>query len=137
MNTMSFISLVRMHHISNPSKFRRLKRHAIQANVSGLAKIGKPGVVVFEGEQIAIKSFLENVKALRYLDFHHLNTKPLLINLNNNIRLADSKPGLREVENMNELVKALDMIGEKQWFRQQMGMARETFGTSAHLHQRK
>ena len=68
--------------ISNLSKFRRLKRHATQANVSGLVKVmpprkkilvyhdilmqnfqtKKPGVVVFEGEQIAIKSFLENAK---------------------------------------------------------------------------
>ncbi|KAF8798947.1 hypothetical protein BYT27DRAFT_6884819 [Phlegmacium glaucopus] len=121
-----FISLVRMHHISNPSKFRRLKRYATQASVSGLVKTGKPGVVVFEGEQTAIKSFLENAKGLRYLDFHHLDTKPLSINSNNNVRLADSKLGLHEVENMNELVEALDTIGEKQWFRQQMGMTRET-----------
>ena len=99
----------------------------------------KPGVVVFEGEQTAIKSFLENARGtyvqyndmiqvkfwwspgLRYLDFHHVDTKPLLISSNNKIRLADSKPGLHEVENMNELVKALDAIGEKGWFRQQMG----------------
>ena len=77
--------------ISNPSKFLRLKRHATQANVSGLVKVsnsvdicsghgvdiqmqyffqtGKPGVVVFEGEQTAIKSFLENVKGkLRTVD---------------------------------------------------------------------
>jgi len=134
-----FISLVRMHHISNLSKFRRLKRHATQANVSGLVKIKKPGILVFEGEQTAIKSFLENAKGLRYLDFHHLDTKPFIINSNNKIRLADSKPGLHEVENMNELVKALDAIGEKEWFKQQMGMKRnmivETFteGTRTEL----
>ena len=101
----------------------------------------KPGVVVFEGEQTAIKFFLENAKGmypcvliqikcwwspgLRYLDFRHLDTKPLLINSDNKIRLADSKPGLHEVENMNELLKALDAIGEKDWFRQQMGMKRQ------------
>lgn len=152
--------------ISNLSKFRRLKRYATQTNVSGLVKVStpkkiwytmkkifwykfqtkKPGVVVFEGEQTAIKSFLENAKGtyvqylqsndviqvkfwwspgLRYLDFHHLDTKPLSINSNNKIRLADSKPGIHEVENMNELVKALDAIGEKEWFRQQMGMKRQ------------
>jgi len=82
--------------------------------------------VVFEGEQIAVKAFLASAKGLRYLDFHHLDTKPLSINSNKKIRLADSKPGLHEVENMNEVVKALDAIGEKQWFREQMGMTRET-----------
>ena len=42
------------------------------------------------------------------------------------IQLAD-KPGLHEVlvENMNEFVKALDAIGEKVYFRQQMGMKRQ------------
>ena len=46
---------------------------------------------------------------------HYLDTKPLLIN-SNIVRLAD-KPGLHEVENMNKLMKALDAIGEKEWFR--------------------
>jgi hypothetical protein len=50
-----------------------------------------------------------------------LDTKLLSIISNNKIGLADSKPGLHEVENMfnmNELAKALDAIGEKEWFRQ-------------------
>ena len=158
----SGLLLIDESDISNPSKFRKLKRHATQANVSGLVKVskkwlikhitsrypnayfqtGKPGVVVFEGERIAIKTFLECVKGtcvlsstwyqshslrsagLRYLNFHHLDTKPLLISMSNKTRLADSKPGIHEVDSMNELVKALDTIGEKQWFRQQMGMTR-------------
>ena len=32
------------------------------------------------------------------------------------IRLANSKPGLHEVEYVNELMKALDAVGEKEWF---------------------
>ena len=73
-------------NISNLSKFRRLKQHATQANVSGLVKARvsskkiliyheeledilmqifrkkNPGVLVFEGERTAIKYFLENAK---------------------------------------------------------------------------
>jgi hypothetical protein len=96
-----FISLVRMHRalsepqfrwclrltaryfradISNPSKFRRLKRFALQADVSGLVKvstwhvdlvnlypestqIGKPGVLVFDGEKECISTFLEHARS--------------------------------------------------------------------------
>ena len=32
------------------------------------------------------------------------------------IWLANSKPGLHELEDVNELVKALDAVGEKEWF---------------------
>ncbi|KIM40013.1 hypothetical protein M413DRAFT_190108 [Hebeloma cylindrosporum] len=115
-----FISLVRMHHISNPSKFRRLKRFALQANVSGLVKIGKPGVLVFDGERECIRTFLESARGLRYLDFHHVDTKPFP-NAGSG-RVADAKNGLREVSDMKELIRALDIVGEKEWFRRKMGM---------------
>ncbi|KAF5382139.1 hypothetical protein D9615_004302 [Tricholomella constricta] len=120
LNTQIFISIARMHHISNPSKFRRLKRHAIHANVSGLVKTGKPGVLVFEGSKESISTFLENVRVLRYLQFQHVDTQPLAIDMQGG--LAQSKVGLREVVDMRALVDALDQIGLKPWFRTQMSM---------------
>ncbi|KAF8802525.1 hypothetical protein BYT27DRAFT_7112265, partial [Phlegmacium glaucopus] len=104
-----------------PSKFRSLKRYATQASVSGLQGEQK---FADTHEQNVINLFLEITKGLRYLDFHHLDTKSLSTNLNNNIRLANSKLGLHEGENMNKLVKVLNTIGEKQWFRKQIGMTR-------------
>ncbi|KAH6909057.1 hypothetical protein BKA70DRAFT_223928 [Coprinopsis sp. MPI-PUGE-AT-0042] len=56
------IAIVRMHHISNPHKFRRLKRYALQSQVSGLAKKGKPGIVVFDGQPQSIKEFLAHAR---------------------------------------------------------------------------
>ncbi|GLB40495.1 hypothetical protein LshimejAT787_0803660 [Lyophyllum shimeji] len=109
-----------MHHISNPAKFRRLKRHALHANVSGLVKTGKPGVLVFEGTKDSISTFLENVRALRYLQFQHVDTRPLAHDARG--RLAQSKVGLQEVPDMRTLVDALDAIGLKAWFRAQMSM---------------
>ncbi|KAG5721934.1 hypothetical protein E4T56_gene18435 [Termitomyces sp. T112] len=108
-----------MHHISNPAKFRRLKRHAIHANVSGLVKTGKPGVLVFEGSKESISIFLENARGLRYLQFQHVDTQPVENHAQG--RLA-SKVGLREVTDMRSLVGALDAIGLKAWFRKQMAM---------------
>ncbi|KAF8968028.1 hypothetical protein BDZ97DRAFT_448407 [Flammula alnicola] len=117
-----FISLARMHHIYNPSKFRRLKRFAAQSNVSGFVKAGRPGILVFDGEKDSIKIFLEHARGLRYLDFHHVDTK--LFSENAKLRLADAKCGLQEVEDTSELIRRLDILGEKEWFRKQMGMSK-------------
>ncbi|KAF9561968.1 hypothetical protein CPC08DRAFT_707016 [Agrocybe pediades] len=117
-----FISIARMHHISNPSKFRRLKRFAMQSNVSGIVKTGKPGVLVFDGEKESVKTFLEHARGLRYLDFHHVDTKPFTNDRGR--RIADAKLGLSEVEDMNAMVSILDSIGEKDWFRSQMKMTK-------------
>ncbi|TFK40230.1 hypothetical protein BDQ12DRAFT_488607 [Crucibulum laeve] len=122
MHSQLFISIARMHHISNPSKFRRLRRHALQSEVSGLVKTGKPGVLVLDGKKAKIKTFLERARELRYLDFHHVDMQPLPMDMM--IRLADGKFGLQEVTNMSELIKALDRISLKEWFRNQMGMAK-------------
>jgi hypothetical protein len=37
-------------------------------------------------------------------------------------RLADGRIGLEEVKDTNDLVRRLDIVGEKEWFRRQMGM---------------
>jgi len=39
-------------------------------------------------------------------------------------RIADAKRGLREVKDMNDLISTLESVGEKEWFRTQMGMSR-------------
>ncbi|KAH9481676.1 hypothetical protein JR316_0006203 [Psilocybe cubensis] len=112
-------------NISNPLKLRRLKRFAVKAQVDGFVKTGKPGVLVFDGPKESIKAFLELTKGLRYLDFRHVDTKPI-----KNERLlpnGDGSSGLQEVADMNELVNRLDRIGEKEWFREQMGMSKGTY----------
>ncbi|KJA26355.1 hypothetical protein HYPSUDRAFT_133107 [Hypholoma sublateritium FD-334 SS-4] len=113
-----FISLARMHHISNLSKFRRLKRFAMQSSVSGFT--GKPGILIFHGTKESNKTFLEHAKGLRYLDFRHVDTKSFT--RNGDLRLADGKHGLEEVTNTSDLVVKLDLLGEKEWFRKKMGM---------------
>lgn len=55
---------------------------------------------------------------LRYLEFHHVDT----VLLDATLRIADARPGLREVEDMNTLIKAIDKLSLKPWFRTQMGM---------------
>ncbi|EFI27932.1 hypothetical protein CC1G_14423 [Coprinopsis cinerea okayama7 len=115
-----FVAIVRMHHITNPSKFRRLKRFALHANVSGLVKKGKPGLVVFDGSQSSVKTFLANARGLRYLEYHHVDTTSLP---DKSKRVADGAPGLHEVEHVNTLVKAMDKVALKQWFRDNLGMA--------------
>ncbi|KAF9532599.1 hypothetical protein CPB83DRAFT_759293 [Crepidotus variabilis] len=119
-----FVSIARMHHISNPSKFRRLRRFADQDGISGLVKAGKPGILVFDGESQAINTFLEHARGLRYLDFHHVDTKLFSenINFNQNSRLNNGEAGLREVESMNEMICRLEVLGLKDWFRLQLGM---------------
>ncbi|KAF9466560.1 hypothetical protein BDZ94DRAFT_1157838 [Collybia nuda] len=115
-----FISIARMHHIINPNKFRRLKRHAVNAQISGLVKIGRPGVLVFDGEKDSILAFLDAVRGLRYMDFCHIDTQPYPFSAPT--RLAESKIGLHEVENMKVLIDRLDALSLKAWFRIQMGM---------------
>ncbi|KIK10083.1 hypothetical protein K443DRAFT_81071, partial [Laccaria amethystina LaAM-08-1] len=107
---------------SNPSKFRKLKRCALHANISGLVKAGKPGVLVFDGEMASIRTFLEGARGLRYLNFHHVDTQPLPLCLKN--RVANAKIGLHEVAGMHCLVSALDALALKDWFREQMGMSK-------------
>ncbi|KAF8199660.1 hypothetical protein BJ912DRAFT_949852, partial [Pholiota molesta] len=109
-----FLSLARMHHISNPSKFRRLKRFAAQSRISGFVKTGKPGILVFDGPKDSIKTFLEHARG-RLMDedpWNHCSEN----------RLADGRIGLEEVKDTNDLVRRLDIVGEKEWFRRQMGM---------------
>ncbi|KAJ7454779.1 hypothetical protein FB451DRAFT_653669 [Mycena latifolia] len=114
-----FISIARMHHIRSRTKFRRLLQRADHANVSGLAKTGRPGVLVFEGKKDCITDFLEGARSLRYLDFHHVATRPL----DSDMHIAGTKPGLREVEDLKTLIQALESIGMKDWFRREMGMS--------------
>ncbi|KIL59576.1 hypothetical protein M378DRAFT_84910 [Amanita muscaria Koide BX008] len=79
-------------NIRSRTKLRRLKQYAVNSNISGLVKTGKPGVLVFDGTRESIKTFLENARMVkfcvqgvdlglgpvsRYLDFHHVDTSPL------------------------------------------------------------
>ncbi|KAF8348891.1 hypothetical protein F5887DRAFT_878937, partial [Amanita rubescens] len=104
--------------IRNLAKLLKLKQYAVNADVSGLVKRGRPGVLVFQGTRYAIKDFLENARSLRYLDFHHVDTIPL----DTTLRIANARPGLHEVEDMNGLIQAIDKLGLRTWFRTQMGM---------------
>ncbi|KAF8698233.1 hypothetical protein AX14_001180 [Amanita brunnescens Koide BX004] len=115
---MLFISIARMHHIRSLAKLRKLKQYAVNADVSGLVKRGRPGVLVLDGTRHAIKDFLENARSLRYLEFHHVDTIPL----GTTMRIADARPGLHEVEDMNALIQAIDKLSLRPWFRTQMGM---------------
>ncbi|KXN91686.1 hypothetical protein AN958_12538, partial [Leucoagaricus sp. SymC.cos] len=108
--------------IRSETKFRRLKAFAESAKISGLAKKGRPGVLVFDGEKEPIRAFLSNARSLRYLDFYHVDTVPIPPHTTH--RLANGRVGLHEVEDMAELVQALDDISMKEWFRQNMGMAK-------------
>ncbi|KAJ6577380.1 hypothetical protein B0H19DRAFT_1119568 [Mycena capillaripes] len=114
-----FISIARMHHIRSRTKFRRLQQRADHADVSGLAKTGRPGVLVFQGKKDSITAFLEGARSLRYLDFHHVATRPLP----SEVHIAGTKPGLREVEDMKTLIQTLEAIGLKEWFRTEIGMS--------------
>ena len=38
------------------------------------------------------------------------------------MRIADARPGLHEVEDMNALIQAIDKLSLRPWFRAQMGM---------------
>ncbi|KAJ7106484.1 hypothetical protein C8R43DRAFT_1045703, partial [Mycena crocata] len=107
-NSPVFISIARMHHIRSRTKFRRLQQRADHANVSGLAKTGRPGVLVFEGKKDCVAAFLEGARSLRYLDFHHVATRPLPVPLE--MHVAGTKPGLREVKDMKTLIHALEAM---------------------------
>jgi hypothetical protein len=144
--------------IINPSKFRRLKRHAVTTGVSGYVKVlfsafsyvclfepkaGKPGVLFFHGSKPTVSSFLECVRcallhscffytklkchdtALRYLEFHHVDTQPLspeqVVTLSKMSDESDTV-GLEEMPDMKALVEAADKLGLKSWFRKEMGM---------------
>ncbi|KAJ7242795.1 hypothetical protein B0H12DRAFT_1023569, partial [Mycena haematopus] len=106
--------------IRSRTKFRRLQQRADHANVSGLVKTGRPGVLVFEGKKDSIVAFLTAIRSLRYLDFRHVATRNLPAEPE--MHIAGSKPGLHEVEDMKTLIKALDAIGLKEWFRAEMRM---------------
>ncbi|KAJ6468430.1 hypothetical protein C8R45DRAFT_1018733 [Mycena sanguinolenta] len=120
-NPALFISIARMHHIRNRTKFRRLQQRADHANISGLAKTGRPGVLVIEGKKDSIVDFLAGARSLRYLDFHHVATR--LLPSEPGQRIAGAKPGLHEVEDMKTLITVLEAIGMKEWFRAEMGMS--------------
>lgn len=49
--------------IRSASKFRRLKAFAESAKVSGFAKKGRPGVLVYDGEKDEIRTFLSNARS--------------------------------------------------------------------------
>jgi len=72
-----------------------------------------------------------SIIGLRYLDFCHLDTKPL--ENYRDRRAADGKLGLHEVDDMNEMVTKLDLIGEKEWFRGEMKMGKGACRYLIHL----
>ncbi|KAL1694330.1 hypothetical protein GGG16DRAFT_47522 [Schizophyllum commune] len=116
----ALVSIARMHHIRSMTKFRRLKQHARNS------EIGKPGVLVFRGTKFTVSTFLENARALRYLDFHHVDTQPLLPPSAGFAEKMDY--GLEEVPDMKELIRRLDEHGLKDWFRREMGMSGQLLG---------
>ncbi|KAL1759287.1 hypothetical protein FB107DRAFT_205215 [Schizophyllum commune] len=116
----ALVSIARMHHIRSMMKFRRLKQHARNS------EIGKPGVLVFRGTKFTVSTFLENARALRYLDFHHVDTQPLLPPSAGFAEKMDY--GLEEVPDMKELIRRLDEHGLKDWFRREMGMSGQLLG---------
>lgn len=75
---------------------------------------------MFEGDKTSIASFLVAARGLRYLDFHHVDTRPLPFN--SRVRVADSRVGLHEVQDMKTLIQALEAMALKEWFRAEMGM---------------
>ncbi|KAL1680246.1 hypothetical protein EV122DRAFT_208284 [Schizophyllum commune] len=111
----ALVSIARMHHIRSMTKFRRLKQHARNSEA------GKPGVLVFRGTKFTVSTFLENARALRYLDFHNVDTQPLPPPSSGFAEKMDY--GLEEVADMKELIRRLDEHGLKDWFRREMGMS--------------
>ncbi|KAF7317043.1 hypothetical protein HMN09_00438800 [Mycena chlorophos] len=114
------VSIARMHHIRSRAKFRRLQHCAETAPVSGIAKSGKPGVLVFHGTNDAVATFLAGVRSLRYLDFHHVATRPF----DSTQPPLSTKPGFQEVTDTKKVMEALEAIGLKDWFRSEMGLGR-------------
>ena len=79
------------------------------------------------GTSFALKPFQEFwyfCKGLRYLNFHHVDTKLFPAAAG---RVADAEIGLQEVSDMKELIRVLDIVGEKEWFKRKMGMTQGGF----------
>ena len=62
----AFLGLLAMHHIYCPTKRQCIVELAELRALSGLYLFGKPGRVVVEGERVAVRDYIESVRAMRW-----------------------------------------------------------------------
>ena len=58
--------LIFFHHIINATKRDVVKREAVASGLGGYSKIGWPGVVVVEGEEATVRSYVRMLQTLRW-----------------------------------------------------------------------
>ncbi|CDZ97863.1 hypothetical protein [Phaffia rhodozyma] len=147
----ALICVSKMHHIVNQPKLRKLKALATSSGASGFVKSGRPGILLYEiGSKEDLAKFLEGVRSLKYLEFHHLTAEslyppsysPYMHNsqsaslsestsqsiqsssqpLNEHKLLNEGKPGLIELDEVKDLLDIAEKVGRREWFREAIGM---------------
>ncbi|EPQ54296.1 hypothetical protein GLOTRDRAFT_111623 [Gloeophyllum trabeum ATCC 11539] len=109
------------HHISNRAKIRSLHQLTVEHSLRGYLKLGKPAVLVCQGEESDVDEYLKKVKSMRWqqarVEVKDHVASDAAAHIPANLR------GLEEVATLSELTQRLRLLGSdwERWFKRGMG----------------
>ncbi|EJD38355.1 hypothetical protein AURDEDRAFT_172596 [Auricularia subglabra TFB-10046 SS5] len=110
-------ALLFFHHILSSKKKAFIRDEGRALGVSGLCKVGYPGVLVVQGPDERVQEYVSRVKRLRWQS----------CTVNANDPLAESelattfKDRVRELDELKALGREMELAGWTPWWRKAMG----------------
>jgi hypothetical protein len=107
-------ALLTSHHLKSPSKRRTLAQRSAALSLTGLAKIGYPGVIYASGRAAALRAFVAEIKALNWLTLRLRFLEPLPGDARRE-RRPGGEVGWREFEKVGEVVAFMREWGRERF----------------------
>ncbi|KAH8117606.1 hypothetical protein DFH11DRAFT_1031937 [Phellopilus nigrolimitatus] len=140
-------ALLTFHHILSSQKKRIIRHSARELNLTGICKIGYPGVLAVEGREAQVGRYVREIKSLRWAsctladlttglsDADMQMSKAVSAESHPSRSKSDSElgsergstaksAGIVMVEKMNEVGTYMQRAGLEEWWRRAMGYAK-------------
>ncbi|KAL8827427.1 MAG: hypothetical protein Q9170_007015 [Blastenia crenularia] len=113
---LSHRALIKTHHMTSRRKIQLLTKSAKLTSCSVLLKTGKPpGVMIAEGDEEGVRSWVEGVKRLRYKDYRLLRLEAI-----EGKQLPIGPGSVLEINSMKELSAYLAECDLLNWWTEHM-----------------
>ncbi|KAK0728179.1 hypothetical protein B0T26DRAFT_636675 [Lasiosphaeria miniovina] len=113
-----FHALIRTHHITSRKKVAVLRKAADHFSVFAMLRVGgSPGIMYCKGSEDRVRGWVAAVHRLRYKDFRVISPPEPVGTLS---ALAEDKPGLVEVADVNDFAAAMDQRALSSWWKAAM-----------------
>ncbi|KAF8509752.1 hypothetical protein BU17DRAFT_98631 [Hysterangium stoloniferum] len=105
-----FHALFTSHHLKSPQKRRSLQQWASELRLTGLAKVGHPGLIYCSGSQSSVEEFVTRVKGMQWLALRMRFLEPLFVSGQE----ADGHEWT-EVEKIGGVVEEMKKLGRESY----------------------